>query len=77
MANSVYVKFAADYEVRRAYQTKGLAATYSLLSMIDIAYRTFGIESERVKFWVEHAVEVQNLLRAWRNNDAERYKDIG
>ncbi len=77
MANSVYVKIHADYEIRRTYQTKGLAATYSLLSMIDIAYRTFGIDSDRVKYWTEHVVEVQNLLRAWRNNDAERYKDIG
>ena len=77
LANSVYVKIHADYEIRRTYQTKGLAATYSLLSMIDIASRTFGIDSDRVKYWKEHVVEVQNLLRAWRNNDAERYKDIG
>lgn len=77
MANSVYVTSTSDYEIRHGFQTRGLAATYSLLSMIDIAYRAFGIESERIKYWTGLAFEVQNLLRNWRKSDAERYKNIG
>lgn len=77
MANSVYVKSCADLELRKNYQTRALAATYALLSMIDIAYRTFGIETARVKYWTSLVVEVQRLLRSWRKSDAERYKNMG
>lgn len=39
-ANSIYVNDdnKKDYQLRRQYQTKALAETYALLSMIDIAY---------------------------------------
>jgi hypothetical protein len=78
-ANSVYVNpqtAAEDFALRRKYQTKALAQTYVLLSMIDLAYRTFGIESSRVEYWTRLAYEVQNLLRNWRNSDYDRYKNI-
>jgi hypothetical protein len=76
-ANSVFVRDRADYQLRKRYQTEGLAATYSLLGMIDIAYRTFGIESDRVKHWTGLALDVQNLMRNWRKNDIERYEKLG
>ena len=73
-ANSVYVADGDDYayNLRRQYQTKALAETYALLSMIDIAYRTFGIESDRVEFWTRLVHEVQALLRNWRKSDNNR-----
>lgn len=77
MANSIFVNKASDYEIRRQYQTKALAATYSLLSMIDIAFRTFGIEGDRIKHWTQLCFDVQNSLRNWRKSDYERYKNIG
>lgn len=76
-ANSVYVKDRADYELRKRFQSEGLAATYSLLSMIDIAYRTFGIESKRIRYWTGLVLDVQSLLRNWRKKDIERYKSLG
>lgn len=78
-ANSVYVKDgdAGDYTLRKQYQTKALAETYALLSMIDIAFNTFGIESGRDEYWTRLAHEVQTLLRNWRNADYNRYKNIG
>jgi len=76
MANSVYVSDATDYSLRKAYQTKALAATYSLLSMMDISYRTFGMESSKIEYWTGLVLEVQNLLRKWRKSDAERYKSF-
>lgn len=75
MANSVYVSDSSDYTLRKNYQTKALAATYSLLSMMDIAYRTFGIESGKIEHWTGLVIEVQNLLRKWRKSDADRYKE--
>ncbi len=76
MGNSVFVQSIGDYELRKQYQTKALAATYSLLSMMDIAYRTFGIESGKIEHWTGLLIEVQNLLRKWKRSDYERYKDF-
>ncbi len=76
-ANSVFVKDKSDYELRKSYQTQGLAATYSLLSMIDIAFRMFGIDSKRIKHWTGLVYDVQNLLRNWRKKDIGRYKNLG
>ena len=77
MANSVYVKDSTDFAMRKGFQTKALAQTYALLSMIDISYRVFGIESSRMEYWTKLVMEVQNLLRNWRKSDIERYKDMG
>lgn len=71
-ANSVYVADDEQaYNLRRQYQTKALAETYALLSMIDIAYRTFGVESGRVEFWTHLTKEVQALLRNWRKSESK------
>lgn len=75
-ANSVYVKDKDDYNLRKRFQTAALAETYSLISMIDIAYRTFGIKSGRIKHWTGLIIDVQKLLRNWRRNDYRRYKDL-
>lgn len=77
MANSVYVKDNSDYIIRKQYQTKALAATYSLLSMMDTSYRVFSVESSRMEYWVKITTEVQNMLRNWRKADMERYKNMG
>ena len=71
-ANAVYIADGDEEakKLRRQYQTKALAETYALLSMIDIAYRTFGIESNRIEFWTRLVKEVQNLLRNWKKSDS-------
>lgn len=77
MANSIYVKDKTDYEIRKKYQTKAIASTYSLLNMMDISYRVFGIESNRMEYWTKITAEVQTMLKNWRKSDAERYKNMG
>ena len=69
MANSVYVKDENDYLLRKEYQTKALAETYALLNMIDIAYRTFGIDSDRIEYWTRLVSDTQNLIRNWRKKE--------
>ena len=76
MANSVFVKDESDYKLRKQYQTKALSLTYALLNMMDMAYRTFGVESGRVEHWTRLTVEVQIMLRNWRKADIERYKSF-
>lgn len=77
MANAIYVTDDNDYAIRKAYQTKALSASYALLNMIDMSYRTFGIETDRVEYWTRLLMDVQTLLRNWRKRDIERYEDKG
>lgn len=76
MANAVYVSDKNDYDLRKKFQNKAIASSYALLSMMDIAYRTFGIKSDSIEYWTELVIEVQNYLRNWKKSDAERYKEI-
>jgi hypothetical protein len=75
MANSIYVGNDPEmWKLRKSYQVKGLASTYSLLTMMDIAYRAFGIEGSRMDYWTGLVLDVQNLLRNWKKSDEQRYK---
>lgn len=78
MANSIFVgDDPAMYKLRKQYQTQALASTYSLLSMMDIAYRTFGIDGDRINHWAGLVMTVQNLLRSWKKSDEQRYSSLG
>lgn len=76
MANSIFILGKEDYQTRRQYQNKALASTYALLTMMDIAYATFGITDDRIEHWVGLVIDIQALLRNWRKSDADRYKDF-
>lgn len=78
MANSVFVRDEADYILRKRYQTQALAETYALLSMVDIAYRTYSLETARVEHWTRLIYDVQNLVRNWRKVEIEKHdKEAG
>lgn len=76
MANSVFVKNndESDYILRKRYQTQALAETYALLSMVDIAYRTYSLETARVEHWTRLIYDVQNLIRNWRKAEIEKHE---
>lgn len=73
MANSVFVRDETDYILRKRYQTQALAETYALLSMVDIAYRTYSLDTARVEHWTRLIYDVQNLIRNWRKAEIEKY----
>lgn len=73
MANSVYVRDETDYALRKRYQTQALAETYALLSMIDIAYHAYNLETARVEYWARLIYDVQNLIRNWRKAEIEKH----
>lgn len=73
-ANSTYVKEKEDYHLRKQYQVKALVETYELLCLMDIAYNTFSIDGNRMKYWVGLVRGVQNALRKWRKSDEQRFK---
>lgn len=71
-ANSIYIRSEDDLAMRRKYQQEAMSETQVLLNMINIAYNTFGIKSNRVEYWTQLVVNVQNLLRNWRKSDSNR-----
>lgn len=75
-ANSIRVITREDKNLRRQYQVKALAQTYSILAMIQIAYELFGLSTERVKYWTQLLAEEQKLIRDWRDSDSARYRQI-
>ena len=71
-ANSIYIRSEDDLAMRRKYQQEAMSETQVLLNMINVAYNTFGIKSNRVEYWTQLVVNVQNLLRNWRKSDSNR-----
>lgn len=71
-ANSIYIRSEDDLAMRRKYQQEAMSETQALLNMINIAYNTFGIKSNRIEYWTQLIVDVQNLLRNWRKSDSNR-----
>lgn len=76
MANSITVKDASDFALRKTYQTKALAVTNSIFNIMDIAYRRFPIEDHTISYWTTKMQDVQNLIRSWRDSDIKRYADV-
>lgn len=75
IANSINADSDREmYSLRKKYQTVALANTYSLLTLVDIAYNTFSLDGDKVDYWIGLVEEVQNLLRNWKRSDEQRYK---
>lgn len=75
-ANAIFVKLKIDYEERRRLQSLTIGTIDSLLGNMDIAYNLFGINDDRIEYWVGLIIEVQKLLRNWMKSDFERYENL-
>lgn len=73
-ANSIRVITVNDYNERRALQKEALRLTYRLLNNIAIWHGMHHIDNNRITFWSESIMEVQSLLRSWRDADSKRYQ---
>ena len=76
-ANTIFVTTKEDYSLRRRKQLEALSLTDSLLGLIDLAKRVYGLEGSRVEHWALLVKNVSKPLRKWLKSDEERYKDIG
>ena len=74
MANSIYVTCEAEFEFRHMNQVEAYGHLESMLSLIELAYKTFGIESHSIEHWVGLVVDTENKLKSWTKSDKERYK---
>lgn len=80
-ANAVYVQKETarlDYEYRRSEQVKAHSHLDAMLSLIDLAYTSFGIESSRIEYWTGLVLKADDMLKSWMKSDKERYtKQMG
>ena len=78
-ANNILVQSAEDYRERRRLQDEAARQCNTLLSLMQIAWKIFHLSAKRVEYWGAKTVETRNLIRAWRDADAARYKrwDVG
>lgn len=76
-ANSVFVKTAKDYELRRTYQKKALAELTALTGLIDIAYEVFGkLDSGEIKYWTELCERAKKSIKNWIDNETRKYEGL-
>jgi len=74
-ANSIYVKMESDFKTRRQYQNQAIATIDAMLGKMDIAYKMFKIDDNRIEHWTGIIIEVRKLLRGWRKSDYRKYKE--
>lgn len=47
-----------------------------MLSLVDLAYNSFSIESKRIEYWTGLILKADDRLKAWMKSDKERYKNL-
>lgn len=73
-ANSVFVKTARDYELRRNYQKMAFAELNALTGLIDISYEVFTkLTSKEIKHWTMLCDNARNSLKNWIDNETRKY----
>ena len=75
-ANSIYPLNQHEVQLRRDYLLKANAELNSLVSQIEVANELFGIEGEKMKFWLDIVEKEIRLIKGTLKKDRERYKDL-
>ena len=73
-ANAVYVETVSDFEYRRNQQVQAHSHLDAMLSLIDLAYTSFGIEPQRIEHWTGLVLKADDRLKNWMKSDKARYK---
>lgn len=73
-ANNIRVRSKEELRERRRLQEEAAIKCNILLSLIQVAWKVFHLTAKRVAYWAEKTQSVRNLIRAWRDSDAARYK---
>lgn len=64
-ANSINVRTDYDYEIRRGYMQKALAECFSLHNLMRLSYDIFGLDGDKMTYWVLLLRDTINLTRSW------------
>ena len=75
-ANSIYPLNQHEAQMRRDYLLRANAQLNSLVSQIELANELFGIESDKMHYWMNIVDKEIRLVKAVLKKDRERYKDL-
>ena len=75
-ANSIYPVNQHEVQMRRDYLLRANAELFSLISQIEVANELFGIEADKMKYWMEIVEKEIRLVKGTMKKDRERYKDL-
>lgn len=72
-ANSIYPLNQHEVQIRRDYLLRANAELNSLISQIEVAGELFGLEPDKMKFWMEIIEKEIRLVKGTMKKDRERY----
>ena len=75
-ANNIRVTSQEDWKERKYLQELSILECNSLLAMIQLAKKIFHLKSKRIKYWGELTIKAREGIRAWKESDTKRYKNI-
>lgn len=75
-ANSIYPLNQHEAQMRRDYLLRANAELNSLVSQIEVANELFGIEANKMKFWMDIVEKEIRLVKGTLKKDRERYRDL-
>lgn len=74
-ANNIMVRGNEERQKERRYlQERAARNCNNLLALMQIAQTLFHLKLKRIKYWGMNTIEVRNLIRAWIESDAKRFK---
>ncbi len=75
-ANNIRIEEKSDLLQRRQYQIDALNDCETLLTLIEIAYSMFNLESGSVEYWTGLIVKQEQLISKWRKSDRDRHREL-
>lgn len=75
-ANSIYPLNQHEAQLRRDYLLRANAELNSLVSQIEVASELFGVEPDKLKFWMEIVEKEIRLVKGTMKKDRARYKNL-
>ena len=75
-ANSIYPTNQHEAQMRRDYLLRANAQLNSLVSQIELANELFGIDGEKMHYWMNIVDREISLVRATLKRDRERYHNL-
>ena len=75
-ANSIYPTNQHEAQMRRDYLLRANAQLNSLVSQIELANELFGIDGEKMHYWMNIVDREISLVRATLKRDRERFHNL-
>lgn len=75
-ANNIRVTSQEDWKERKHLQELSILECNSLLATMQLAKKVFHLKSKRIKHWGELTIKARDGIRAWKESDTKRYKNI-